>query len=377
MAFPCAVCDRRFSSQQACEQHQRDAPMHNKSFRCETCSRNYGSEEALKQHQRDSPMHKDIFNCNLCNRNFGSQDALEQHKRESPMHKETFQCDICNRNFSSKQACEQHQRDSPKHKKIFLCGSCNCSFNNAEALASHKSNCSITQTSSTNHHLNSSLNQHDDEVSLSTALSKFSILDNLPILGLTPISANSASTVSTASTASTPLPRKKAKKKPTPKRPNETRELLTFPELHEQVAQAVLPEITSPWFHESPDSPSSLSPIHVYGTNLMGRFKCNNNACKKDGWVSGRIHVQIYGYEDNGYSAVVYNQRCTKCKCLGTLEGDKTTYVERVAYRIKAWAGVRVQAPPYSEKQTPPHEEELCEGCKRGMCERATEPVEY
>ncbi|EJT68021.1 hypothetical protein GGTG_14401 [Gaeumannomyces tritici R3-111a-1] len=45
------------------------------------------------------------------------------------------------------------------------------------------------------------------------------------------------------------------------------------------------------------------------------------------------------------------------------------SYGERVAYWLKKWSGVRVQAPQRSQrKNDKPHRSNLCEGCKAGHC---------
>ena len=71
----------------------------------------------------------------------------------------------------------------------------------------------------------------------------------------------------------------------------------------------------------------------------------------------------------NGYNAIIFNQRCESCNGLGTLTLDKNSYVERVAYRLKKWAGVRMEEQHYAGKVGSPHKSELCEGCKRGYCQ--------
>ena len=47
---------------------------------------------------------------------------------------------------------------------------------------------------------------------------------------------------------------------------------------------------------------------------------------------------------------------------------DEESYIKRVSYRIKKWAGVEVVQPDYEGKPTKPHERAYCEGCKRGKC---------
>ncbi|KAI1632368.1 zinc-binding domain-containing protein [Biscogniauxia mediterranea] len=101
----------------------------------------------------------------------------------------------------------------------------------------------------------------------------------------------------------------------------------------------------------------------------MGKFKCNNGRCSKDGWSSKKVAITIRGYPGNGYDAIVYNQRCKSCNKLGVLTLDVDSYVERIAYRLKVWAGVSVAQPYYNDGGGPQHEIDLCEGCRHGRCQ--------
>ncbi|KAF1361535.1 hypothetical protein EJ07DRAFT_111719, partial [Lizonia empirigonia] len=80
--------------------------------------------------------------------------------------------------------------------------------------------------------------------------------------------------------------------------------------------------------------------------------------------------ILIRGYPTNGYNAVVFNQRCKSCNKLGTLKMNEESYVDRVAYRLKKWAGVQLARPYSGLKKGLPHKSELCESCKRGICEQ-------
>jgi hypothetical protein len=102
----------------------------------------------------------------------------------------------------------------------------------------------------------------------------------------------------------------------------------------------------------------------------MGKFKCNNNACSKNGWSSKKIAILIRGYPGHGYNAVVFNQRCKSCSQLGTITLDERSYIDRIAYRLRKWAGFRVERQQHERKTSPPHRSDLCEGCKRGICEQ-------
>jgi hypothetical protein len=140
-----------------------------------------------------------------------------------------------------------------------------------------------------------------------------------------------------------------------------------YPSLHEAVAAAVSDTIDLTWFHQD----GNESNCHDdYSTFVMGKFECDNSACPKSSWFSGKVTILILGFPDNGYTAVVFNQRCEFCHWLGNLKIDEQSYIDRVAYRLKKWAGVPLEQKTYIRKETPPHRRDLCEGCKRGVCEQ-------
>ncbi|KAF1362723.1 hypothetical protein EJ07DRAFT_105826, partial [Lizonia empirigonia] len=59
--------------------------------------------------------------------------------------------------------------------------------------------------------------------------------------------------------------------------------------------------------------------------------------------------------------------QCKTCDQLGTLTLDEKSYVDRVAYRLKKWAGISVEQHSYAQREGPPHERDLCEGCNRSL----------
>ncbi|ETN40101.1 uncharacterized protein HMPREF1541_04376 [Cyphellophora europaea CBS 101466] len=160
-----------------------------------------------------------------------------------------------------------------------------------------------------------------------------------------------------------------AKKKtlnPTP----ETRKFLTFPWHHKDILKAVTPNLTCTWVRKGINDRTA---DREYTTHVMGNFRCINTTCSTSGWSSKKVAIQIRGYTKNGYNAVVFNQRCKECNQLGTLFLDKESYVERVSYRIQKWAGIKVEQPFYASREGLPHKQELCEGCKRGVCRQAND----
>ncbi|KAF2827314.1 hypothetical protein CC86DRAFT_348664 [Ophiobolus disseminans] len=296
-------------------------------YGCVLCDRTFSSNEAWEQHQRDSPRHKNSFPCKTCNCSFGSKDALKQHQRDSPKHQKTS---------GNTEAPEQQQRNLP----TFPCNTYDCYFDSAKALKSHMGNCQVHQEPFEDHP-HASSDRRRDEPALSTA----------PIPPTKPPKKAKAP---------------KKSRNPIPQPPTqETREFFTFPALHADIAEAVFPDIISTWFRDNDNFDYSND---EWLTHVMGKFTCNNNVCKTQRWASKKVPLEIQGYDGNGYHAVVFNQRCKSCEGLGTFVLDKESYVERVAYRLKKWAGVRMVPPDYNPKEGAPHERAFCEGCKRGKC---------
>jgi len=140
-----------------------------------------------------------------------------------------------------------------------------------------------------------------------------------------------------------------------------------FPELHQDVLDAISGAMNPPKFTNRNRDDDDIN--NEYSTNVMGNFKCYNHHITRL-WSSKVVAIVIRGYPGNEYSVVVYNQRCRSCNEMGTLTLDENSYVERVAYRLKKWAGVTMEEPFYEEKKGLPHKIELCEGCKAGYCQR-------
>lgn len=178
----------------------------------------------------------------------------------------------------------------------------------------------------------------------------------------------------TTSTQDTIVAPSKMVRKKFPKPKGETKTSFMFPSLHHDVLNAVSDQIASTWFHENDSDRDSNN---NYETHVMGKFKCNDNACSTRGWSSKKVAILIRGFPRNGYNAVVFNQRCKSCNQLGILILDEESYVGRVAYRLKKWAGVPTERQYYAQNKGLPHMEDLCEGCKRGVCQQMNNKEYY
>jgi hypothetical protein len=341
MSNSCESCDRSFVDNHSLQQHLRDSPVHKPHFSsdeapqqhrrdsvvpipifsCETCNKSFGSNQALQQHLRDSIIHKINHNCETCRRSFSSDDALQQHLQNSPVHNLTVDCVTCDISFSSDEALQEHLRDSIVHNPTFDCATCEESFSNEEDLNQH------IQTSLVHSRLSFWCDTCERPFRSDEALQQH--------LQSSRIHQN--------------------------ERQQET--FFMLPNLHQDVLDAVSGTMDPPKFNKT----NSFHRINnKHESTLMGKFECKNHRSPLF-WTSGVIAIIIRGYPGNEYNAGVFNQRCKFCNGLGTLHANGS-YVERVAYRLKKWAGVSMVPPPYKNKNGPPHKSELCEGCKAGCC---------
>ncbi|KAH6860617.1 zinc-binding domain-containing protein [Alternaria rosae] len=138
-----------------------------------------------------------------------------------------------------------------------------------------------------------------------------------------------------------------------------------YPSLHPDVALAVSEHMTPLPFNETNTSQGTNK---SYSTFVIGEFRCHNNTCPTHAWTSGKVTILIRRYANGSYNAEVFKQRCRSCNRLGKLKLDNASYIDRVSYRLLAWSGVQQASRGYTEKYTPPHRKDLCEGCKRGIC---------
>lgn len=157
----------------------------------------------------------------------------------------------------------------------------------------------------------------------------------------------------------------KTSPKPAKKPPTDAASM--YPNLHEDVLKALSEAVSpKPYFNKSGGDDDATQD---YATSIRGSFKCSNEECTGVGWNSNRVSILIRGYKDNGYNALVFNQRCKACEHFGTLTIDENAYVGRVRYRLLKFAGIPVKPPPFRRRvKTKDHESRLCEGCDQGHC---------
>lgn len=215
-------------------------------------------------------------------------------------------CEPCNRSFREKSSLKQHFRDSPPGSHASTtCERCNQVFGSEQSLQQH-----LSQSSAHLYDSSATTSQESD---------------------------------------------------------SDDRDIRSrmYPELHKDVLKATRQIKPSPKFESDLD----LSYKQKHQTHVMAKFKCNNHGGFSTAWTSKKVAIVIHGYTSNRYNAVVYNQRCKKCNGLGEIYLNETSYVERVAYRLRKWAGFKEERPDFNKRKGPPHREDLCEGCQAGECQ--------
>lgn len=150
------------------------------------------------------------------------------------------------------------------------------------------------------------------------------------------------------------------------KRSRRTKNWSMYPSLHRDVADLLEGDDIIFEYHHRDDEDNCIS---EYDTSIMGEFICRNSRCKLEAWPSKQIAITIREYSGQRYNARVYHQSCRRCRKPSKPDLDNS-YAERVAYRIKKWCGVEMEAPPFNGHSDGPHRSDLCEGCKQGHCSR-------
>ncbi|KAK4458659.1 zinc-binding domain-containing protein [Cladorrhinum samala] len=147
-----------------------------------------------------------------------------------------------------------------------------------------------------------------------------------------------------------------------------------FPGLHYKIITALSGDCVAdsalPYFNLAGTDREATD---TYDTTIQADFQCINQSCSEFEWSSKIVGIEILKFGDNTYNATIFNQRCKACDALGYLRLEEDSYVARVVYRLKKWAGVKMEEQPYNPcRGGPVHASELCEGCKVGKCKYAT-----
>lgn len=77
-----------------------------------------------------------------------------------------------------------------------------------------------------------------------------------------------------------------------------------FRSFHKDISKAVSPGVTCTWISKSV---SDGGVDREYFTRVIGNFRRMNPAYSTNGWSSKKVALQIRGYAQNGYNAVIFN----------------------------------------------------------------------
>lgn len=138
--FPCAVCDKIFSSGGNLKRHCRLSDDHQKKLRekstCHTCDLYCHSIEFLNVHYR-TIQHKEALRCKFCSRPFDSHLDPEFHTYDTcprkiyPINSKLFPCIVCGTLHSSLDNLRRHVTYSEIHANKLK------SFNKWETIKQH------------------------------------------------------------------------------------------------------------------------------------------------------------------------------------------------------------------------------------------------
>ncbi|KAI1515209.1 Zinc-binding domain containing protein [Pyrenophora tritici-repentis] len=333
--FPCNICTRKFLTQSSLDQHRHNTGHQGSRFQCKACNKVFLSPSSVDQHKKATGHLGNPFQCKICSGNHPNKQSLDQHVKDTGHQEPQFKCDTCDGKFTSKSSAKQHMDDKSHHKQ-YNCPECKKGFKSQNALDTH-----VNMTA------------HGDKKAAYPSPSQEHTIEP------------KAERFQTENPSKTPKPAPRVPQLKAPHVEQITSSCQMYPLLHPAIANALAEHGIPVHFH---NINSEKGFINYYSTNITGKITCVNKLCTRGTWGTGRVAIRIRKYPNDRYNAAVYNQGCQKCKKLGRLFVDEQTYIERVSYRLKKWTGVDEEPPEYREKGTPPHREDLCEGCKAGIC---------
>ncbi|XP_067625196.1 zinc finger protein 721-like [Eurosta solidaginis] len=131
--FPCAQCERKFTSKDYAAKHIKFVHEDIRSFICEECGEAVRTEATLREHML---IHTDYapFVCEICNKGFKNQYRLKSHKEIHSCNK--YICNECGLQLNSRVTFNRHMlvhSDVLSHK----CEYCGRAFKRAKSLKSH------------------------------------------------------------------------------------------------------------------------------------------------------------------------------------------------------------------------------------------------
>lgn len=119
LAYVCANCRGRFSSQELLEQHmQEGGDCHNLSLTCKECGRLFDSKKKLSRHVDSIHRAHPNYKCDVCKRNYSNEELLMAHLAMCNGDFEDnsgilYKCKECDLQFISKRELFDHIAQHP------------------------------------------------------------------------------------------------------------------------------------------------------------------------------------------------------------------------------------------------------------------------
>lgn len=128
--YACSVCGLPIIDEHHFKKHKRVHTGEDKKYVCNVCEKRF-----VRRHDLDNHMYlhsdKKPFPCALCDKSYTTETALDFHVKNSCIgnaNKKMFTCDICLRNFCDKEKLQRHIASHEKKMEMFNCTICSKSF---------------------------------------------------------------------------------------------------------------------------------------------------------------------------------------------------------------------------------------------------------
>lgn len=106
MSFPCAYCDKQFSSKARLQFHT-SIHTQEKLFICEYCGKVFRNRQSLKNHLYTHDESEKMFECKDCGKKFGTRAGYDSHCASHT--KASYLCDVCGKSMKHISSLRLHK----------------------------------------------------------------------------------------------------------------------------------------------------------------------------------------------------------------------------------------------------------------------------
>jgi RNase P subunit RPR2 len=106
VSFPCAYCDKQFSSKTRLQFHT-SVHTQDKPFICEYCGKSFRNRQSLKNHLYTHDEGEKMFECQDCGKKFGTRGGYDSHCASHT--KASYLCDLCGKSMKHISSLRLHR----------------------------------------------------------------------------------------------------------------------------------------------------------------------------------------------------------------------------------------------------------------------------